>query len=256
MRPLLPILITALLLGCASTSRRQAAGPAPAWSSEDGRLAARLDMAETMLAAGQPERALAVVALARQEVGAVYALDLLQARSFQALGMASEAAALLEPWLQERRRDAGLQHRLGLLRVELGELDEAERRLVRAAELDPGDPELANNLGFLLLVQGRAEEALPWLRRAVVLDPASQRFRGNLGFALAALGQEKRALEVFRSGGSEALAQARLGVAFERSEQRTQALERYRRALALDPQQPVALAGLARLLTPHQEDTP
>jgi Flp pilus assembly protein TadD len=253
MRPWMLIPLLAIGLGaCAAKGRqgtapeRLADTPAP-WTSAEGRLAGRLDMAQTMLRAGEPERAMAVLSVARQEAGGGYELDLMQAHAFRALGMVAEAITLLEVHEPRQRRDAQLQHLLGQLRYEAGDLEGAERSLVRAAELAPEDAEIANNLGFLLLVTARAEGAIPWLRRAVSLDPAQQRYRSNLGFALAAAGQGEQALQIFRSSGSEPLALARLGVAHERAEQRELALARYHQALQLDPHQPVARAGVARL---------
>jgi Flp pilus assembly protein TadD len=253
MRSWIVIPLLAVGLGACAAKGKQAAAPenladSPAvWTSAEGRLAGRLDMAETMLRAGEPERAMAVLSVARQEAGSSYEIDLLQAHAFRALGMVAEAVVLLEQHEQRNRRDAALQHLLGQLRYEAGDLEAAEASLARAAELAPEDAEIANNLGFLMLVSERAEEAVPWLRLAVSLDPAQQRYRSNLGFALAADGQSEQALQIFRSSGSEPLALARLGVAHERAEQRELALARYHQALQLDPHQPVARAGLERL---------
>ncbi len=246
-------LTAALSLGCATADKDRARGgresiqPPPAWASADGRLDARMNMAETMLRAGEPERAVAVLAAIRQEQEGGYAVDLLQARAFQAMGMDDEALALLEPHGSRQRRDGELQQLLGLLYFDLDRLDEAEVAMQRAATIDPRNPEIANNLGFLLLVQDRADEAVPWLRMAVGLDPAQQRYRSNLGFALAADGRSEQALQIFRSAGPEPLALARLGVAHERADQRELALARYHQALQLDPHQGVARAGLDRI---------
>ena len=249
------LLSVSLLSACATTGKeRVRPQPAPAWSSADGRLEARLDMAETMLRAGQPERAVAVLSTARQEESGSYELDLLQARAFQALGMTNEAVEMLEPHRVKRRRDAALLQLLGLLYFDLDKLEHAEAALERAAELDPEDAENANNLGFLLLVMERPTDAVTWLRTAVSLDPAQQRYRGNLGFALAADGQSEQALQVFRSAGPEALALARLGVAHERAEQNELAVARYTQALQIDPQQAVARAGLGRIAPSTQQE--
>jgi Flp pilus assembly protein TadD len=242
------LLATALSSACATTGEgRSRPEPAPAWTSPEGRLDGRLDMAATMLRAGEAERAMAVLSVARQEAGGSFELDMLQAHAFHALGMVGEAVVLLEPHADRHRKDPDLHHLLGQLYYETGELEAAERALTRAAELAPEDAEIANNLGFLLLVSERPAEAVPWLRRAVSLDPAQQRYRGNLAFALAADGQSEQALQVFRATGPEPLALARLGVAHERAEQRELAIARYHQALQLDPLQPVARSGLERL---------
>ncbi len=247
-------LASSLCVACATTGgkerlrpQRIGAQPAPAWSTAEGRLDARLDMAESMLEAGHPERAAQVLATAREEQPSGWEIDLLQARTFQALGMTTEALGLLEPYRDKRRRDAELFHLMGLLEFDLDMLDRAAKDLERAAELAPESAEIANNLGFLMLVSGEPGEAVSWLRQAVGIDPSQQRYRNNLGFALAADGQSEQALQVFRAAGTESLALARLGVAHERAEQRQLALARYHQALQIDPNQPVARAGLERI---------
>jgi Flp pilus assembly protein TadD len=250
------LVLPLVLAACATIGQQRVRPePAPAWSSEEGRLSGRLSMAETMLAVGEPERALAALSTARGEVGGSYELDHLQARVFQSLGMVAEALELLEPWGHSRRRDPGLASLLGLLCFDLERLDDAEEHLTRAAALAPDDAEILNNLGFVLLVRERPEQAIPWLRQAVALEPHQQRYRLNLGFALAAAGQRERALAIFRAHGSEPLALARMGVALERADEPRRAAARYQQALEIDPRQPVARAGLERL-DPEQETTP
>lgn len=247
------LLATLLTAACATTrTGRSRPEPAPAWTSAEGRLEGRLAMAETMLDAGEPARAVTALSLARSESAALsaderYRLDLVQARAYHGLGMYDEALALLEPWQHPRRRDPALHRLTGLLHYELGALDEATRSLERAAALAPWDAALANNLGFVLVLRGRPEEATSHLRAAVSLDPAQPRYRNNLGFALAAGGHSAEALQLFRASAPEPQALAWLGVAHERAEQRELAEARFREALQLDPTQPVALAGLARL---------
>ncbi len=263
MRTILLSFLSVALLGsaCATTgAQRLRPEPAPGWASPEGRLEGRLAMAETMLLAGEPRRAVTALSLARGEPESLgardrYRLDLVQARAYHGLGMYSEALALLEPWQGARRKDSELHRVAGLLHFELGELEAAERSLSLAAALAPADAEISNNLGFLLLVSGRPEEAVPRLREAVALVPSQPRYRNNLGFALAADGRSQEALQVFRAAAPEPLALAWLGLAHERARERELALARFHEALQIDPTQAVALAGLARLRARqlHQE---
>ncbi len=251
------LLISNLLASQAQAARdRVQPSDPPGWTTADGRLDGRLDMARAMLAAGEVQRANAVLALARSEAGSSYDLDLLQAQTFYAQGLCTEALVLLEPHARRHRKDPVLQGTMGLLAFDLGQLQEAESRLVRATGLAPDAAQYRNNLGFLLLVSERPEEAAEQLRQSVRLDPTHLRYLNNLGFALAAAGRTDEALQIFRSVGPEAHAIARLGLAHERSLQPAPAEGRYRQALQLDPQNSLAREGLLRLAVTDVEETP
>ena len=250
-------LIPLLALGCAHTTagqQRPDPVPPPAWSTTQGRHQARLDMAQTLVDMGRMQEAIAVLTEARAESGPELELDILQARIYLRMGMASEAAAILGSWTARDPRDASYHQALGLVRFDQQHTDQAEASFVRALELEPNDFDNNNNLGFLMLVTERPEQALPLLRRALELRPGDPRAYGNLAFTLAALGQDNDALEVFRALHPPSVAFANMGLACERRGAPDQALAWYRRALELEPALPAALEAADRLASSASGD--
>ncbi len=82
------------------------------------------------------------------------------------------------------RRAVSLAESLALPRVQLaemllgrGELDEAERHLHRALNIDPGDSRILLALGRLAFMKGRIDEALRWTSQAAEIDPGRRRIR-------------------------------------------------------------------------------
>ncbi len=246
-------------LGCAARADRVRAGDvrAPAeWSTPQGKLATQLTLAEDLIGLGRPREALAMLALARQEQPRpVLALDVLQARATLDLGMAGEAAAILEPWTERPPRDADFHALLGLVRYDQQDLEASEAAFRRAIEIEPKHFDAHNNLGFLLLGSGPPEQAVRELRAALELRPNDRRARNNLGFALAAMGEAEQALEVFRAVNPEPTALANMGLAAERRGDTDQAIAWYRQVLALTPTHDAAAAALQRLEQPDQRET-
>jgi tetratricopeptide (TPR) repeat protein len=127
------------------------------------------------------------------------------------------AAALAQPAL-----DSGLEHPLlfnvlALSRERNGDVEGAVRLLTRATHLDSGDIAVRNALGLCLLRLDRPAEALTHFAALLAKDSSLAFGHTNWGAALLALGSVSEA-EVS-----------------------------YRRALALDPAQNAAMAGLAHI---------
>lgn len=136
-------------------------------------------------------------------------------RTLAQAGQPAQAAALAR-----RARADGLEHPLlyNVLALELeseGRFPEAEALLRSAVRLAPGDVASRNALGLCLLRLERPDEALPQFESALARESGLPFVHANRGTALLALR---------RAGDAEAS---------------------FRRALALDEHQGVALAGLA-----------
>ena len=74
-------------------------------------------------------------------------------------------------------------------------VEEAQRELERAIELDPSYADGYHWAGVGNLVANRPDQSIPLLRLAVDLEPLSQLFNSSLGFALLADGRNQEATE-------------------------------------------------------------
>jgi Flp pilus assembly protein TadD len=75
-------------------------------------------------------------------------------------------------------------------------LDDAERYLARARDLQPGDPSILDSWGYLLLQRGRTRQAVRALDRAARFSPREPEILVHLAQAWAADGAPGRASEV------------------------------------------------------------
>lgn len=80
-------------------------------------------------------------------------------------GMRVEARVRLGLAAEFAQRNPIVLRNLALVRLELGDLDEAERLLLRVVELQPGNADALYNLAVLCSQQERGPEALEWFDR-------------------------------------------------------------------------------------------
>ncbi len=101
-------------------------------------------------------------------------------------------------------KEAGNSHAwylIGTMALEKGDLDEAEKALKRAIELDPQNPEALNNLSWLYSTANdqrfrRPEEALELALKAAQLRPDEPHILDTLAEALFTNGRIKEAIEL------------------------------------------------------------
>lgn len=96
------------------------------------------------------------------------------------LGRVSEALTHAEQLRTTWPDDVRGHRASGMALMHLGRMDEAERALRRASELEPS-PVTLFNLGVSVERQGRAEEARTIFRAVLALDPSNSRARAKLG---------------------------------------------------------------------------
>jgi tetratricopeptide (TPR) repeat protein len=213
----------------------------------------------------------------------------------QAAGRAPEALACFEVALAEAGRagpgqagppPADLYARIGMLRMQLGQLEAACAAFRQALATSPDFAELHCNLGVALLGLHRPEEAVVSLERAVALKPAMAEAHNdlgnalqqvgeyeraiacyraalahrpnyvdaynNLGIALAALGRYDNALAVYHAGLAIAPASAEahnnIGTALSALQREAEALAWYDKALVLEPTHAASLANAGNAL--------
>lgn len=176
------------------------------------------------------------------------------ARTWMAIGSIGNAAIFYRKALDADPRH--VEARLGLWIIETfqGRAGEAAGRL---AGIDIPRTLRANaevTLARLLVRADRPFEAAEVLERALELNPADNEARDEAARQHFRLGNLPRARELLEQAVARERDERRLpgrlgalGAVLERMGERGRAAETYRRALALDPEEPISKAGLERL---------
>ncbi len=114
-------------------------------------------------------------------------------------------------------------HTLGNIVYLLGDIDEATEKYLKALEYLPQSRDINFDIGNILLIQGRHAEAVKYLQQAVDLDPGIVESYVCLATGLVTMNKLDEALEI------------------------------YDKALAIDPENPDALGGIASIYERRRE---
>jgi protein O-mannosyl-transferase len=139
---------------------------------------------------------------------------------------------------------------LGILREKQGRLDEAKQQLLQAEALAPYDFAPYAELGHLYSQEGHLAEAAKQLKfsAAQMNDPISWDDLGDLYFRLGQLDNAESAYRsALASNQFDSQSHIGLGQIYEKRGDATKAVEEYKSGLKLQPNNPIALAGIARL---------
>ncbi len=114
-----------------------------------------------------------------------------------AAGRLPEAATAYATLLATAPRDFEAHHRLGTIRVQMGDSQEGHRLLTAAADIDPTNPETWLHLGMAAQNLGRLDEAETHYRRALACHSGYAAALFRLGVLLRHRGRRQEALEAF-----------------------------------------------------------
>jgi Flp pilus assembly protein TadD len=162
-------------------------------------------------------------------------------------GQLRTAAEQYQALMAKDRKDHRYPHRLGVVQLRLGEHAEGVANLEHAAKLKPTDADVLNDLGFAYLEAGELKAAEEQFRAALSLNPNDKRAINNLGLCAGFDGRLEEAYQLFRRVGSEAEAQANVAYILVQRGEIPRALERYNRALTLNPELRPAAEALVQL---------
>lgn len=126
-------------------------------------------------------------------------------------------------------------HRLAVVADRQKRFREAQSLYEEAIRLERGNPELFNDLGYCFFLQGQLDKAERSLLKAVTMAPSNRKFRNNLGMVYGHQGRYEEAMEHFRRAGSEADAHYNLAFVKAAKNDFDGARECFHRALAADP---------------------
>jgi spermidine synthase len=216
------------------------------WSLEDPYLAAGL----AALRAGLIKDAITALSAAASHNPESGTAPYLLGEAYRAAGL-EDAAALA--FREAVRRDASLApawNALGRSLTARGEAT-AEDAFAKAIALDPRLAAARNNLGALRLQAGDLVEAEHLLNEAVRVDPTLAAARANLGLLLKRRGDpagaERRYRQALDLDPLNVDARYNLAALLAEAGRKDEARQEFRRLLEIDPLDPDARAALARL---------
>ncbi|MFI5387473.1 MAG: tetratricopeptide repeat protein, partial [Fimbriimonadales bacterium] len=168
---------------------------------------------------------------------------------------AKEAEELFKKGLTIAPNNANLLGNLAVVYGNEGDYEQAVAVLRRALALEPDNPTTLNNLAYNLAMSGKnLDEALAMARKAVKIAPIDF-ITETLGFVLfkhgdldVAIAMIKKSIDMW-TGPPVSLADSYvdLGAVYEKKGDAKSAIEQYRKALSLNPQQKQAQEAIKRL---------
>lgn len=154
----------------------------------------------------------------------------------------------------ERKKEADARMRMGVTYLDQRNLPMAMRELSRAAELDPGNPEIEMTLGIAWQTRGDPEKAEEHLRKAVASKPDYAEARNNLGIVLAGRKKWDEAIREFESAAANPMyttperAYFNLGEAYRAKGDPDRAGAAYRRSVEANERYAPSWTGLSGVL--------
>ena len=194
----------------------------------------------------------AIPMVARQRSAADQYRAALQAEQRQDFARARDQYAALQ---QQSPQVAAYAHRMGVVCTQLRDHATATKYFDHARQLEPSNAALLTDMGYSAIVQQDYARAEGLLDAAVRLRPNNTRAVNNLALAIGYQGRFDESLTTFRKINSESQSLANLAYIHSQRHEREQAIDCYRRAVALDPSNKAAATALAQLGTTPPSST-
>jgi protein O-GlcNAc transferase len=154
-------------------------------------------------------------------------------------GRLAEAERIYRQILSQHPDHADTLHFMGILAVQMGQLDAGLEWVRRAIANCSTNPAFYNTLGNLFRTKGELDQAIAFYRQAIGIKPDYAEALNNLGNALEGLEQFDEAVETFeraiRIRPDFADAHKNLGNALKRKGRLEKAVAAYRQAIRLKP---------------------
>ncbi|MCA9000104.1 MAG: tetratricopeptide repeat protein [Planctomycetaceae bacterium] len=163
------------------------------------------------------------------------ALRLEVARVHEQEGRYDKAERALEDLQTQSPDSAEVLHRLGVVMVRQGQIEEGMDNLLQAVALDNQNLLYLNDLGYAYLTIGDLEAAEGIFRDALQISAKDPRTTNNLALAVGYQGDITEAFMLFRRNMSEGEALANIAYIHTQRGELDEALARYSEALDRDP---------------------
>ncbi len=169
------------------------------------------------------------------------------ARLHEKDGQLNEARELYGKLRKSKADQARVCQRLAVVNAQLGDHEASKRFFEEALGYAPNDTEILSDYGYALLTHGDYEAAETVLTRAVATDAKNRRAVNNLGLAVAHQGRDDEAFQIFRRVNDEAASHSNVAYVLAQRGQGANAVERYSKALAIDPDSQNSQQGLLQI---------
>lgn len=188
----------------------------------------------------------------RVRIAIVAVLPLLAVLTWQRNALWSNHVTFLEDNLRKRPGNVRVMVMLGNAYAENGRPEEGQRLLEQAMRLSDQYDFAYTGIGKILIDQGRGGEAIPTLMRGAERFPRSVKMHEYLGIAYGQVGEMEQALNHFRQAlqldPEDASLYTNIGVAYAWRGEHRQAAEFFERSIALAPDSEKALFNYASTL--------
>lgn len=183
-------------------------------------------------------------------------IPLAMAQIFEALGDHRKAAELFNTSISHNPRFVKAHHTLADFQMRMGNTAAAIQSLKTATSISPNNPLRQIEFGKLLLTAGRMEEADQAFKSALKSSEKNAGIHTAVGEAYLGAGIEDKAAEAFR--GSLTITEDinvynRLGIALRRKKRFKEAIQEYRKALAVAPNDEALYFNVGKALLEDQQ---
>ncbi|MBI5636772.1 MAG: tetratricopeptide repeat protein [Nitrospinae bacterium] len=183
-------------------------------------------------------------------------IPLAMAQIFEAMGDRRKAEELFTAAVSNNPRFVKGYHTLADFQLRMGNDAAAMKALQSATSLSPNNPSRQVEFGKLLIKAGRVEDADQAFKHALKSAGKSADVHTAIGEAYLAAGHDDKAAEAFR--GSLTITEDinvynRLGIALRRKKRFKEAIQEYRKALAVAPNDEVLYYNIGRALLEDEQ---
>ncbi|MBI3599655.1 MAG: tetratricopeptide repeat protein [Nitrospinae bacterium] len=161
---------------------------------------------------------------------------------YEKLGQDDKALAYYEEAYKMNPQYIKVHQSMGDLYAKKGDADKAAEALERAVKISPHNVHRQAQLGEIYLQKGDVDKADNAFKTALKVAPKNADLQTEIGEAYLKAGQDEKAAEAFK--GSLNVVESvhvynRLGIALRRKGKYLEAIEEYKKALRLDPNDPL-----------------
>ncbi|MBI4379081.1 MAG: tetratricopeptide repeat protein [Nitrospinae bacterium] len=157
---------------------------------------------------------------------------------YEKMGMDEKALNYYEDAFKNNPQYIKVHQSMGDLYLKKGDTGKAIEAIEKAVHISPNNPHRQAQLGKIYLSKGDIEKAGKAFKTAIKVDPKNAELQTDIGEAYLQSGLDEMAAEAFK--GSLTVTESvhvynRLGIALRRKGKYLEAIEEYKKALRLDP---------------------